>query len=1010
MKRDVNIGSLRRVNPGKKAETRSVAALLILLLAALALPACEGGDTTLPPASEGGYSINSEAWWKTGVVREDAQGNPLEWMLHSCRRVTPLAVPGARLLEIADHAMPLGLAVHPMGRHLFLTTAGRGDKALLVIDVHTGDILHRVSTSGYFLGLAFRPPEGHEVYVSGGGRDVIETYGFDHETGALTRREERDMDLPGFVSGLAVTPDGNMLLAVSQLTGFLTAFDLETAEKLGDSETGRNPYTVAVHPAGGEAYVSCEADNTVNVIDISDPRRMRRTSVLETQKNPEDLLVNRAGDRLYVTNADEDSLTVFQVGSGEPRYLQQVDLRRTPGLEYGSSPNAVAFSASSQRLYLAQARLHKLAVIDAVTGEHLGDIPTGAYPTAVALHETDTGDGAIRETLLVANGKGIGTPGPGGERKVPGRVSILPVPADEELEELTSLVEENNAFPARLFEIQPGLWKYPVPRERGGPTPIKHVFLVIKENKTYDYTLGAYQPREGYAEGDPDRVMPNHEKLLPNLYKLAGRFAVCDNYYSNAEASNQGHELLTSTTVNTYVEKLVFAGSRLVPIQLEMVLNPAAWPKKDFIFQHAIRHGIRFRDYGEAVGAGRDLLLLNEEYVHFSPVDPPWYNMFSKDEDKILGRIQEWESDRFSGPRFPQLIVMLLPNDHTFGGDAGMPTRESMIADNDLATGLFVEWLSNSPYWNNSVAFITEDDPQGGSDHIDSLRTFMLVASPWVKRGHVSHVRYNEAHLYATMEYILGLPPLTIFDEVAQPMYDLFDFETDPKPFVHEPKQWPWEFNPPGTVAASKSADMYFAEPDEAEGLQELMLEMDEERREAGTFTRRTREKLVRLWCDFQREHLPGPDLSGTGGPDATPIQVLDILVEHARGEDGDGFRALLDSGLPEVLNLYRERRESLHATGMAEDPVGMVLEQFAEMEPRPVAQRVEGDEARVDVIYKDGIPAELWFCREPDGWRFHLSRHMASSVRHLGDTCLIRDAFATAAALQGEEPGVGPK
>jgi len=1004
-------GKEERLRPSSNRKMRTPWAFLFLLaLPALRLlPGCDGSDPFVPPPppppGEGGYTINPEALWKTGVVREDAQGNPLEWMLHSCRRATPLAVPGSRLLEIDDHSLPLGLAVHPSGGYVFLTTAGRGSKGLLVIDAAGGDILHRIDTSGYFLGLAFRPPDGREVYVSGGGRDVIETYGFDPETGALARQPERDMALPGFASGLAVTPDGTVLLAVSQLTGHLTAFDLETARELGRAKTGTNPYTVAVHPGGREAYVSCEGANAVDVIDVSDPADMRRTAVLQTQKNPEALCVNQAGDRLYVTNADEDSLTVFQVGSGEPRALQQVDLRSTPGMQYGSSPNALAFSADGRRLYIAQARLHQLAVIDTATGAHLGDIPTGAYPTAVAIHASSPGEGPAAETLFVANGKGIGTPGPGDERLVPGRLSILPVPGDDQLEGLTSLAAENNAFPSRLFDLTPGAWRYPVPRERGGPTPIKHVFLVIKENKTYDYVLGAYQPAQGYAEGDPDRVMPDHDKLLPNLYKLAGRFAVCDNYYSNAEASNQGHELLTSSTVNTYVEKLVFSDGRPVPFELEMIFNPAAWPKKDYIFQQAIREGIRFRDYGEAVGMGKDLLLLNPEYVHFSLVDPPWYNMYSKDEDKMLDRIEEWESPEFSGPNFPQLIVMLLPNDHTFGGDAGMPTPQSMIADNDLAMGMFVDWLSKSPYWNESVAFITEDDPQNGSDHIDSLRTFLLVVSPWVKRGYVSHVRYNEAHLYATMEYLLGMSPLTLFDEVAQPLYDLFDFRTDPEPYDLEPKQWPWEYNPAGTEAARRSAGMYFAEPDEAEGLQELMLEMDAERREAGGLGRRTKEGLVRLWRTLKREQLPGPDPARGAGPGDPPDAVLDLLLDRARAGDAEGFRALLDSGVPDLERLVRSRTEALRATGMAPDPVRMVLEQFAQLEPRPVSQRVEGDAAAVDVVYRDGIPAELWFVREPGGWRFDLSRHLGPAVKHMGETCVIRDAFLAAAALEGGGP-----
>ena len=981
---------------------------LWLALSFALLISCGGGsdDSTGPaPAPAGvGYTIRPEALWRTGPVRWDAEGNPLEWMLRSCRRITPLAVPGARFLEIDDHALPLGLAVHPAGKHVFLSTAGRGTKALLVIDIETGSILHKETSGGFFLGLAFRPPDGDEVYVSDGGRDTIETYAFDHETGELRRAEERDMKLTGFPAGLCVVPGRNLLLAVSQVGGRLTAFDLETAQRLGSVATETNPYAVAVHPGGQVAYVSCERASTVNVFDISDPGGMRRTASLETEKNPEALLLNEDGTRLYVTNADEDSLTVIGTGPGAPAVLDTIDLRSTPGKEYGSSPNAIAFSATTQRIYIAQARLHKLAVLDAQTGAHLGDIPTGGYPSAVALQSLATDDGPPRETLFVADGKGLGTPGPGDERRVPGRLSILPVPADEDLPGLTDLVAANNAFPGRLFDLHPGDWSHPIPRSRGEASPIKHVFLVIRENKTYDTLLGGYQPPEGHAEGEPGMAMEDYDRLLPNLYKIAERFAICDNYYSNAEASNQGHEMLTSTTVNTYVEKLVFADREPIPIELEMVFSPVAWPKKDFIFQHAIRNGIRFRDYGEAVGAGKDLLPFNPEYMHMSQVDPPWFHMFSRDEDKIRGRIEEWESPAFSGPNFPQLIVMLLPNDHTFGGDEGMPTRKSMISDNDLATGLFVEWLSSSHYWTESAAFITEDDPQGGEDHLDSHRTILAVVSPWVRRGYVSHVRYNEAHLYATMEYILGLPPLTIFDEVAQPMYDLFDFETDPEPYVHEPRDWPEEFNPSGTRAARASADMYFAEPDMAEGLEELELESDAERREAGRITNRLREKGIRLWRRLGGGLEPSAGPAGEVGEALGPTQVLETLVELAGEGDLGAFRDLLDADLPGLMELYGRRRHLLHATSLAEDPVRVVFDQFADLQPRPVSEEVAGDQATVKAVYNDGIAAELRFRREADGWKYHLSHHLASAVRIMGDTCVIKETFEAALALKTPE------
>ncbi len=982
---------------GYRRRARLLTGLCFSLVAAMVF-SC-GDDEEVPPeagAPGAGLTIRPEATWRAGPVRTDEEGNPLEWLVPSGQRITPFAAEGTRLLRI-DYALPLGLAVHPDGRHLFVSTSGGGDQALLVVDIDSGDILHSLQADGYFLGLAFRPPAGEQVFVSGGGRDMIDAYEFDSVTGDLLPDPDRSLPLPGydFASGICISPDGETLLALSQYGRRLTLFDLETSEKLATVATDRNPYAVVIHPSGREAYVSCEGSGTIQVFDVSDPREPRNKGTVRVEKNPEALLVNQEGSRLYVTNADEDSVSVLEIGSEAPRLLHTVDLRATP--EYGSSPNALAFSARNERLYVAQAGLNRLAVLDLITGAHLGDIPTAWYPTAVALEAEALGGGSFRDTLYVANGKGIGMPGMGNMGHAPGAISILSVPPDGDLARLSRVVEENNAFPGRLFEVNEDRWENPVPPRRGGETPIRYVFLVVRENKTYDYLLGPYRPARGEAEGDPALVMDNHERLLPNLYHLAERFAICDNYYSNAEASNEGHTLLTASTVNTYLEKVVYADGRRVPIEFEMVLSPVAWPRKDFIFQNALRNGLPFRDYGEAVGAGRDFLLLNDDYVHQGSFDPPFFNMYSKDVEKMAERIAEWESDRFAGPeRFPRLIFMLLPNDHTFGDDAFMPTYESMVSDNDEATGRFVEWLTQSPYWSQSVAFITEDDPQQGYDHIDPHRTLMLVVSPWVHRGHVSHVRYNEANLFATIEHILDLPPMTIFDELAQPMYDLFAASPDQEPFRHTGRQWPEEINLLGTRGARLSADMYFAEPDQAEGLLEAHLATVAERRKAGTFPSRLRERGTRIRESLGKKLIPDRSRSQEATSEMEPAAVLEVMVERAAEGDWAGFCEFLDEGHREMLQLYQQRKQALHATLVPEDPAREVFRQFREQSPRPVSATAtaEGDRADLDVVYGNGISARFRFRKEAGRWKFDLSHHLAPSVRILDDTYLIKEAL----------------
>ena len=67
----------------------------------------------------------------------------------------------------------------------------------------------------------------------------------------------------------------------------------------------------------------------------------------------------------------------------------------------------------------------------------------------------------------------------------------------------------------------------------------------------------------------------------------------------------------------------------------------------------------------------------------------------------------------------PNLIMMLLPNDHTEGTSPGFPTPRARVADNDLALGRIVEAVSRSRFWPETAIFVAEDDPQNGFDHVD---------------------------------------------------------------------------------------------------------------------------------------------------------------------------------------------------------------------------------------------------------------------------------------------------
>ncbi len=309
---------------------------------------------------------------------------------------------------------------------------------------------------------------------------------------------------------------------------------------------------------------------------------------------------------------------------------------------------------------------------------------------------------------------------------------------------------------------------------------------------------------------------------------MVERFASVDNYYTNAETSDQGHQLLTSSLSNVYVEKVRFAADRPLPFEAEIYLNPAVWPKRQYIFQALLAKQIPFRIYGEAVGTWIGKLIFDTRYIHSSPVDPPFFWQYTRDVDKIEGRIAEWEDEGV-----PPFVYMLLPDDHTLGCDPLYPSPRSMVADNDLATGRFVDWLTHSKYWESSVAFIVEDDPQSGDDHVDAHRSIFVAVSPYVRRGHVSHVIAHEGSLLASVEHLLGLDPLTIYDELAQPMWDLFTSTPDLDPYEQRARLVPEEISLPGTNCGLATRGMNFLDPDQAPRLAAVLSAHEREARRA---------------------------------------------------------------------------------------------------------------------------------------------------------------------------------
>jgi len=168
----------------------------------------------------------------------------------------------------------------------------------------------------------------------------------------------------------------------------------------------------------------------------------------------------------------------------------------------------------------------------------------------------------------------------------------------------------------------------------------------------------------------------------------------------------------------------------------------------------------------------------------------PTYNMAIPDQFRVDMFKKEFEEKWGKGKDpMPQMLTVIIPNDHGANErpEAGYPFRESYMADNDLAVGRIVEYLSHTPYWANMMIVITEDDAQGGVDHVDAHRSILMVISPYAKKNHVSHYHYSFGSIFKTFWNVLGIPYLNQYDATASDMADMFCNTPDFTPYLALP-------------------------------------------------------------------------------------------------------------------------------------------------------------------------------------------------------------------------------
>jgi YVTN family beta-propeller protein len=758
--------------------------------------------------------------------------------------------------------LPNGWRITPAGRHiqlpgdlpmkmivtadgkLLVNTAGWHDHDVNVIDMKTEKLEQSLDVGKNWEGMSFEPAS-NSVFISTGGtpkplfqetaanlkhkippeamaallKPVMRLH---YAAGRLEFAQPLSIDGVSpdkyFISG--VTAKSSVLYVLEINANRIYRLSGENYAKQFSAETGNRPYAAELSPDGSTLAVSNWGGESVSLLD---PETLRERARIHAGSHPSEMTWDPTG-RLFVANSGSNSVSVIEKG----KVTETIKTSLDPKALVGSTPDALVISHDGKRLFVANADNNDVAVIDiAEKGDSkpLGFIPTGWYPTALAISP----DGG---KLFVGTAKGLGFhanyppatdyPRPFPNPKQPydyiagvlsGAVSVVDLPDARGLAAYTKQVLAN--FPTPKQEVDQAMARN---IERNVFSKIKHVIYIIRENRTYDQVFGDL----GIGNGDPTLTLFG-KNVTPNGHALARRFVTLDNLYCNGEVSEDGHQWCDAAYATDFTEKawVNSYSKRGEPTATpDVVASPAG-----YIWDNCRRNGVSFRSYGEGriVESSPEKtpeMDLNGALLGHVAAGWPRQAFVARDYKRVDYFIRELHQAEKSGT-WPQFMIMSLGENHTEGllGNAYSPVAH--VASNDLGLAKLVEAVSRSKFWGETAIFVIEDDAQNGPDHVDAHRTVGLVISPWVKRKTLDSTMYTTASMVRTMELILGLPPMTQFDQLATPMYNSFTSEPDMAVVEALPESSDLEArNPkdgPGDSASRKLdfSDFDRADPDE---------------------------------------------------------------------------------------------------------------------------------------------------------------------------------------------------
>jgi DNA-binding beta-propeller fold protein YncE len=738
----------------------------------------------------------------------------------------------------------LGLVFHPLLNYVYLSGGDEG--TIIIYDYKNFKLIDKIDLDGKFGNNTFEDSFTSDMIFN---PDKNELIVLDRGNFRLVRIDINSKKITASIPtgrqpfGLAISPDYKTVLVAN-----VGMYSYPLVE--GTSLENINQQMINWHPYPNNTKESIEGTviDGKKIPGLGDPNSTESMSVfiidLKTNKtikklktgyllgewiddaevvggsSPNSIVMGK--NYAYVSNATNDNISVIDYKKGE--IIKHIPIKVDKYLDKyrGLLPFGLSLSKDQKTLYAALLGFNAIAVIDVQSGITKGLIPTGWGPARVQLSSNES-------ELYIISCRGYGAGPNGGKNfiKPPqgtyigdiqlGTFQKVKMPTEKELANYTKEVIGNtyislNAKDTGPLPVLPG----------SSDSPIKHIVFITKENRTFDEVLSQVKNVKGDTSlaryGNNVKVKLNNGEfkelnISPNHIKIASQFAVGDNFYCDSDASIHGHHWMLGVIPNEWVEtnssvsktaKLFSsAPGRRFPGSTGS-MDPEDYAEIGGLWEALERKNISYYNFGQAnetahVRENATDTLTGAAHIVMVPMQKAlWsktshnfagYNTNIPDQFRVKQFEEEFSKMWLNGKdTLPQLITMMLPNDHGAGirPEDGYPYSQSFMADNDLALGRTLNFLSKTPYWKNMLVIVTEDDPQGGVDHVDAHRSILMMAGPYVKRNYVSNTHANFGSILKVIYNILGVPYVNQYDISASLLDDFFTSKPDYTPYEFE--------------------------------------------------------------------------------------------------------------------------------------------------------------------------------------------------------------------------------